>query len=482
MKYRSIQRNAIINIIQQVLLGLFPILTLQYAARVLGKVVYGRINFGISIIDYFILFASLGISTYAVREGASLKNDKEGFSAFVNELFTVRLLLSVLSFSLLLAVMLLAKPLESYRLLLLLQSMMIPLGVLNMDWVFLSHEDYLTPSLCVLSAQTLSLVLLFLFVKGPGDELRYAAVYVLAHCGSAVPSYFLAKRGTPVRLTARPRLRKHLPPMFVLFSNSLMISIYVNSDITLLGFLASAQEVGVYSVAVKIYTICKRLKGAAISVLMPRMSRYLHEGESAGYQQLLESSFRVLLLLIPPMSAGLYGVSTDMILLFGGAQFLDGVLPLRILSIALLFASAADYFSTTVLIPSHREKLVFCFTAISAFVNVGLNFFFIPAWGMAGAAVTTLIAEFLIAGLNFLHVRKLYLIPVRWPDAVDAILGSIMIVILCRIMDGFSLSLWVRLFGKVCVCVIFYMLLLLISKNDLILQLVKRFCSRSQHR
>ena len=98
-KKKSVGINAVLNIIKQCCAIIFPLITFPYASRVLGVENYGKVNFGTSIISYFTLLAGLGITNYAIREGARIRDDKKNFSAFVNEVFTINVVTTLISYA-----------------------------------------------------------------------------------------------------------------------------------------------------------------------------------------------------------------------------------------------------------------------------------------------------------------------------------------------------------------------------------------------
>ena len=71
---------------------LFPLITFPYASRMLGAEGIGKVNYANSIISYFSLIAVLGISTYAIREGARLRNNKKEFNKFVKEMLRINII------------------------------------------------------------------------------------------------------------------------------------------------------------------------------------------------------------------------------------------------------------------------------------------------------------------------------------------------------------------------------------------------------
>lgn len=77
MKNKSLGLNAIFNGLQSMLNMLFPLITFPYISRVLSVDGVGKYNFAGSINSYFLMIAALGISTFAVREGAKLRGDRK---------------------------------------------------------------------------------------------------------------------------------------------------------------------------------------------------------------------------------------------------------------------------------------------------------------------------------------------------------------------------------------------------------------------
>lgn len=121
MKNKSLKINAILNFIKQLCSVIFPLITIPYVSRILQSENYGKYNFGNSIISYFSLIAALGVSTYAVREGAKYRDDKEKITKFSREVFTINIISTIIAYIMLLIVLIIPSPLVIYRKLILLQ-------------------------------------------------------------------------------------------------------------------------------------------------------------------------------------------------------------------------------------------------------------------------------------------------------------------------------------------------------------------------
>lgn len=74
---KSLTLNAIMSGIKTILQIIFPLITFPYISNILQVNNLGKVNFASSVCGYFLLFAGLGISSYAVREGSRYVNDRE---------------------------------------------------------------------------------------------------------------------------------------------------------------------------------------------------------------------------------------------------------------------------------------------------------------------------------------------------------------------------------------------------------------------
>ena len=82
MKKKSLGINAVLNGLRSILNLIFPLITFPYVSRVLSVQGIGIYNFSNTYVNYFILIAGLGVSTYAVREGAKYRDNNEKMGIF----------------------------------------------------------------------------------------------------------------------------------------------------------------------------------------------------------------------------------------------------------------------------------------------------------------------------------------------------------------------------------------------------------------
>ena len=71
----SLKTNVFLNYINTITGLIFPVITFPYASRILLPDGIGVVNFQMSIINYIVLFTSLGIPLYAVKEIAKYRDN-----------------------------------------------------------------------------------------------------------------------------------------------------------------------------------------------------------------------------------------------------------------------------------------------------------------------------------------------------------------------------------------------------------------------
>lgn len=417
---------------------LFPMITFPYVSRVLGPENYGKLSFADSVSGYIVLIASLGIAGYAVREGARLRENREQFNQFANEMATIHLYSTFVAYAVLLVAILISARLRNYWMLLFIQNIGLIINVWSADWINTIYEDFKYITIRYILFQILALVMMFTLVRQPTDYVIYALIVMLASTGGAVVNLFYIRRYAQVRIIRAPNFRQHMGPILLLFFNTVAQVIYLNSDITMLGYLRDETSVGIYSMVSKIYRYVKLLFNALIAVIIPRLALFLAKSEIEEYRSLLQKVENALFTVLFPGVVGLFFLSEEIIWLVGGEEYIDGLLTMKILSVAMLFAVLACLYCTGVLIPYRQERRCLTISAISAAVNVALNLVLIPVWNYNGAALTTLLSEIIVFCYYFAVSRKYPHNPLDKKTIFISLLGCVLVAGVCIISKIWS--------------------------------------------
>lgn len=404
----SLAINGILNVLKQCCVLIFPMITFPYASRVLGAENYGKINFGSSVVSYISLIAALGINNYAVREGAIIREDGKRFRKIADEIFTLNLCSTVFAYVLLVLLILFIPGSNKYGAIILLQSITILFTTLGTEWINIINEDQLYITIRYMLCQLFAIILMFCLVKEPEDYILYVCTSSSAAVSANVMNIVhIRKRAKiSVRIVPLRRITSHVKPVLIMFGSALTSLVYINSDITILGILADDRTVGYYSVSVKIYSLIKQLLNAFMLVAIPRLSNELVSGDDKKAEMWWKYILNGLVLIVIPSMAGIFCLGKRLILVFAGTEYLPALPSLRILSIALIFATIACFYINVVMLPYGMEKDILIATGTSASVNIILNFLLIPDYGASAAAFTTVISEIIMVTFGIIKTYR----------------------------------------------------------------------------
>ena len=178
------------------------------------------------------------------------------------------------------------------------------------------------------------------------------------------------------------------------------------------------------------------------------------------------------MVILLPVMIGIFLTAEDVISIIGGENYLEAAVSLKILSISLMFSMIATYYTNAVLLPMKQEKVVLNGTLLSAVVNISLNFILIGTYKQNGAAFTTLLAEMLICGYQYLYVRKLLKVNVSARYVLSIIAGCASIVAVVFVCNRLIHTFVINVVLKIAFSVICYAGVLLAFKNDTALSII----------
>lgn len=469
MEPKSIKKNLIYNIIKSVCSVIFPLITFPYASRVLLADGIGKVNFSSSVVSYFSLISSLGLSTYAIRECAAAKKDKERLSRVTSELFSINMVTTLIAYVLLGMTLLLATPLYEYRILIVIQGSTILFTTLGADWLNSAMEDFRYITLRTVCVQILSLVLLFIFVRTPDDYINYAIITVISSSGANVLNVFYRRRYCSVRLTSKLHLKQHIIPILWMFVMLLSQNIFNQADITMLGLMRNDYEVGLYSTAVKIYTIVNQVITSIVWVVLPRLSTYYAERDNEQISALLRKILGFITVVGLPCATGIMLLSEEVVQIVGGETYLAAAPSLRILMLALLFSLyGGGFLGNMVMLPSKRESYFMVTCCITALVNIVTNGVFIPYFGIYAAAATTALSELILLIMLALKARKELRVGTLHSLFLAPFVGCIVIVLITLIIFCFFSDLWLRTIMSAVLGAIGYGVVLIVAKHEIV--------------
>lgn len=265
--------------------------------------------------------------------------------------------------------------------------------------VFQSYENLLHPALgTVIEKVFVATGAIFLLTRGYG-VVAVAAVFVIGGVlGAFWRTLFLRRL---VRLHFALDVKKLRPlmigalPFFVYW---MLSAVYFRIDTVLLSVLSTADVVGWYGAAYKLFDTLGFLPSIICSAIMyPILSRLAVQSR-ANLRFALGKGLDVMLMLGIPICTGLFMLAEPIIeLIYGTPAFLNAVPALQWLAPA-LFILYVNWVLGTVLVGLDQEKRLTVVAGLSLVINLGLNWLVIPQYQHVGAAAVTAGTELFIFG------------------------------------------------------------------------------------
>ena len=224
-------------------------------------------------------------------------------------------------------------------------------------------------------------------------------------------------------------LRFSLPLMFV----SAIGIIMHWTDIIMLGILKDAKDVGLYHPVERTAGLIRMILFAFASIFAPLFSQYFHEKNQTKMLEVFQLSTKWILLTSLPLFIFLILFSNTILMLFG-SEFGNNSLALPILTVGIMIQAVFGLGSPS-LTMSGFQKYNLINALVALFTNIFLNIMLIPQFGIAGAAMGTTIALFLISLLRFFenyYLLGLNLLSTKLLKPIFAGLSTGMIVYLVK--------------------------------------------------
>lgn len=482
-KRKSVKTNALLNGFKSLINLLFPLITFPYISRILSVNGMGIYNFSYTYVGYFTLIAGLGINTYAVREGSKYRDDLKKIEEFSGQVFSINIISTIISYFLLLLSLVLFKNLQIYIQCILIFSLQIFFTTIGTEWLYTIYEDYAYITIRSIIFKVFSVILLFIFVKNKNDYLIYASITVIATVGSNILNYLHSKSLVHIKFTLKIDWREHIKPIMIIFASAIMVNLFAFSDTTILGLIKNEFAVGLYSVSVKFYSIADNMITAILIVTIPRLANLLGNKHMNQYYKLLSKLMDTLNIIAIPAVAGLILMGKRIVIIVSGSKYSSSALSLQIMALAIIFSIFSWIFSDCVLIPGKKEKLLLRSTVITAIFNIGCNLLIIPLLSYNGAALTTVLSEFLAMILNGYYgwpiIRKV-INQSRFNNMLGALVGVVGIGIVCISSNILIKNNFLCVLVAIPFSTLIYFLILILIKNKIVTEYLNGFTLKLQ--
>lgn len=432
----GLMANFLYNLVLTISNYVVGIIVFPYISRVLGVESIGVIGFVDNSINYFILFATLGINTVGVREIARVRSNQEKLNFTYSSLLLLStILLSIVVIAYLIIVSTVDRFIE-FKDLFIIGSGKLIFTVYSIEWFYRGIENFKFICARNILVKIVYIALLFLFVKKEGDVDLYFILTVGSIVVGAAINLFYAKRFVSLSFLAAD-IRPFIKQVFSIGAYGILTSMYTTFNVMYLGFVSSSVEVGYYWTALKIYTIVLGVYTAFTSVMIPRMSSIVADSRFDRLNDMIVKSFDLLLTLVVPIIVICTVLAPEIIYILAGSGYEGAILPMRLIMPLLLIVGIAQILALQVLVPLRMDNQILRTSIIGAAVGLASNFIFVSRFGSVGTSVVLLISETVITLVYIMFITKSKLIHFPNKMIFKHIIGAIPFLIINLLISQF---------------------------------------------
>lgn len=429
---------------------LINFITFPYVSRMLGVENVGLVNFVDNTVNYFLLFATMGINILGVREIAAVKNSLRHRSRTFSNLLGMNIAFTLITLVIYMICIMTIPKLRQYDELFYIGTSKIICAAFLVEWFFTGIENFRYITLRSIFIKCLYVIAVFLFIRSKEDYKIYFIMTIAVVVVNALINVTYVRRFIIMRfkdLSSGRFYKKNI----VLGIYSIMTSMYLTFNVMFLGFVSDNVEVGYYTTAFKLYSVILGLFAAFTNVMLPRMSVLLSGGEKEHFQQLANKSFHMICIFCIPMIVCSIILAPQLVNVLSGAGYEGAIMPMRIIMPAALFVGMAQVLAIQVLTPMRNDRVLLMASFIGACVGITLNVLLVPSMHSVGSSIVLLFAEISVTITYIAYIMYYKVMPISFTNIWCGVALSVPCAVVCLVCRYYIVNPFLLLFVAVVV-------------------------------
>ena len=458
-------KNYLYNVGYQVLVIIVPLITSAYVSRVLHPAGVGAYAFTNSIIQYFILFANMGIGYYGNRQIAYVRDNRTKMAKTFWEIQIVKTIMTLVSIIAFEIFLIFYTRQFDYMLA---QSLNLIAVAFDISWFYEGVENFKVTVLKNSLVKIVSMIAIFLFIKGPNDVTLYIVVLALSTLLGNLTLWPDIYRDLPKVRIKRLNPWIHFLPMAELFIPQIATQVYVQLNRTMLGVMVNETASGYYQYSDNLVKLILALVTATGTVMLPHVANAVSHGDMKKVNQMLYKSFDFVSAVAVPMMFGLAAISLTLAPKYYGPGY-DPVGPaMMIESIVILMIAWSNALGVQYLFPIHHQKQFTISVTVGAVVNIILNFPLIHFYGLNGAMWSTVLSEISVTLYQLIAVRGLLSYRTLFNSLWKYLVSGVVMFLPVFWMNTHLKDSWLMMGFEVIVGIIIYTIMMLVLRAPIV--------------
>lgn len=377
----------------QVFNTIVPLLTIPYLSKILGADGYGTFAIALNLVMYFQVIVEYGFGMSGARKVAIAKDDIE-LNVLYSSILICRLLLTLFS-AVALSVFIYLSGYDYNTILCMLILYVMVIGTaFQLTWIFQGKQNMKPVTLINVFVRSASVIAIFVFVKTAGDIYIYCLIHAVTTCISSGVSHYLARKQYLIKFVSVSwkRIFMELKEGWYLFTSTAMSKIFGSIGITILGFVGTTYEAGIYSAISKIPSVFILFFLPISQTFYPHISQIFSVSEDRAIRRVIKVGL---------LFTGFFSIVSIFLILFRtqiiniafGNEYAVHSQLLIPLIIWMMASIINNFLGIQILVASGRQKEYSTSFTISIIFLVLYNFILINKWRLWGIAIASAFSE-----------------------------------------------------------------------------------------
>ena len=251
---------------------ILPLIIFPYLVRNLGSEKYGLVMVAQSVALFLTIIVDFGFNISATREVANLKNDKEKLSQFYWNVFSIKLVLIIITFLLLLGLIICVDKFSVDPLIYLFSFGLVLGQAIFPTWFFQGIEKMQVITIVNVAAKLFFTISLFFVVLSPADYQYVPIFNGLGFVISGLFGFVFSLQYVKFIFPKLSQVKEIIENSSSLFFSNFAVSLYTSSNTLILGFFAGDSMAGVYASMEKLILAIKSLYSPFYQAIFPNLS------------------------------------------------------------------------------------------------------------------------------------------------------------------------------------------------------------------
>lgn len=482
---QSIFKNSVYKMILSVFNLLVPLLVTPYIADLFNRdegtrEAFGAYNDANGIFGFFLIFAIFGIYNFGVREISKVRDNPKQLSIVFTNLFLFSVITS-LATSLIYLLFVVFGLDTSHKATYLIMILQLAGSMLSIEWMCEAAENYGFITKKTIIVRLCYVISIFVFVRTPDDIIPYGLVMSLAVVVNNLVSFIIIKKNNPFDFS-QINLFKYIKPLSIILLINNVNVLYMQLDKIMLGRFINEVAVTEYTMPANIINMVGVMLTSLLMVAVPRLSYYLSHGQRDDYLALLNKSTRSFFLFLCPCCIGLCCLSYEAMYLYTKGAYAYTAPVMAIFAIRFLINSLYSIFTTQILYIHGKEQAMVKILALGGGLNLIFNstLVMLGAFSPASAVFTTGISELVALSIMYAYIRLKVKLPFHLLSFKNMkyLYFSLPFFAVTYFVGKLELGVLLNCLIIIPSCGLLYLLLLLISKDEMLFFMLKKVFKR----